>query len=738
MNNALAALAAALLLSGCAAGTHSAGEPVTRSLAGQWRVHDANQQETEGWHSDDSQWQTLRVPANWYAAGLDHQGALWYRTQFDLPPLRPDNMATLVFDGVDYQADAWLNQRRIGSHTGYFQRFALDISRDAQRTNQLAVRVDSPFESPDSIWPLHKNLIKGVFSQHDARPGGAWSKQGQDANSGGIWAPVNVHISRGAVIDNVLTTPDWKNGLENPALKIAIDYRANRSREATLHVRVKPANFSGKSYEIDQPVTLTYAGHTAQALNVTLPMDAARLWWPKGYGDPNLYDVEVSLTDNLGTLDRSTTRTGLRQIVKPDQGGWEINGKRIFLRGTNYIGTSWLSTMSPEDWEKDLVLLEEMNANTIRVHGHLASHPLYALADARGMLIWQDMPLQWGYNDSPEFAQEAARQATDAIRQYGNYPSIIVWGGQNEPPFDSLWMQKRFPDWHPDMNKPLAQAVADALAADTSRITHPWSSVTEHFWQGWYFGTLNDFLQPSKSAIITEFGSEALPNLETLKTIIPEKDLWPATTQPGDPGWVVWKYHNFQPIQTFQFAKIERGPNIETFIANTQRYQAESVSLAAESYRRQRYQPVTVLLQFMFVENWPSINWGVMDYRRQPKLGYYALKKAYQPVLPSIEPVTLNWKTGTPGRVNFWAINDTLTAYPDARLVWRITQDNRTLSEGEKRLDMGADSGSKQVEAGATPLSDSPVMISSVLYDRNGHQLGANDHYFTLNAPGAK
>ncbi len=79
---------------------------------------------------------------------------------------------------------------------------------------------------------------------------------------------------------------------------------------------------------------------------------------------------------------------------------------------------------------------------------------------------------------------------------------------------------------------------------------------------------------------------------------------------------------------------------------------------AAESYRRQRYQPVTALFQFMFVETWPPST-GVVDYLRQPKAGYYALQRAYQPILPSIEPVTASWRQGSPATVRLWAINDT-------------------------------------------------------------------------------
>ncbi|STS82130.1 beta-mannosidase [Klebsiella pneumoniae] len=186
-----------LLLVVCLPLAHAGSAPVTWSLAGQWRVHDANDSAFDGAQASDGDWRTLRVPANWYSAGYDHQGALWYRHQFTLHGLSPDAMATLVFDGVDYFAEVALNGKTLARHEGYFQRFPVDISGAIRRHNQLAVRVDSPYEDPQKIWPLHKTLMKGILNQHDTRPGGAWSVQGQDANSGGIWAPVRLHLSRG-------------------------------------------------------------------------------------------------------------------------------------------------------------------------------------------------------------------------------------------------------------------------------------------------------------------------------------------------------------------------------------------------------------------------------------------------------------------------------------------------------------------------------------------------------------
>jgi len=684
------------------------------SLAGEWRAHDANDTNFVGWRGSDRTWRKLRVPANWHSAGWDHQGALWYRTEFSLPQKRDEGLlATLEFDGVDYFADVWLNGKKLAQHEGYFQRFAVDITPALTRYNRLAVRVDSPFEDPQKNWPLHKNLMKGILNQHDSRPGGAWSPQGQDANSGGIWSQVRLRMSRDVAIDNVILRPDWSQGLTQPRLRAEFVYRAPAAKAATLDLTARPDNFRGESYRLSQTVTLQPTGSKTQRVTVTLPMPDAQLWWPKGYGKPNLYQVQVRLRDEQGTLDQRSSRTGLRQVVEQAQNqGWMVNGQRLFIRGTNYIGSPWLSTMNKARYGRDFDLVEAMNANAIRVHGHVAGRALYQAADERGLMIWQDVPLQWGYNDTPAFADNAVRQTQEMVEQFGNSPAVVVWGGQNEPPFNSPWMGKRFPDWNKDLNRHLMQRVADTLAKDNSRIVHPFSAVEEHYWAGWYFGTLANLLEPAKTATITEFGAQALPRLATLRTFIPRSELWPATTQPGDPRWTRWKYHNFQPIQTFQNAKISRGENINTFIANTQRYQALLVALAAESYRRQRFQPVTALFQFMFVETWPSVNWGVVDYLRHPKMGYYALKRAYQPLLPSIEPSSLDWKVGRLGQINLWAINDLPVTHPASRMRWRIAQGNQVLAQGERVLDIAADSGQKVVELPVTPSRRGALQVS--------------------------
>lgn len=704
--------------------------PSTKNLAGEWQIRNGNPPSTEAWSDtlDDSQWQSIKVPANWYSEGVDHQGVLWYRTRFTLPVLAADDMATLVFDGVDYQADIWLNNQKVGQHKGYFQRFSTDITDVSRIDNVLAVRVDSPYEIPGEIWSFHKQLIKGVFNHHDTRPGGAWSERGQDANSGGIWAPVVSHISRGAVIDNVLAVPDWQRGLQHPILKVSLDYRANRNRSAVMLLRLVPYNFIGPSYQLRKNVSLVASPHNKQSLTANFLLDNPELWWPTGHGKQNLYRFEISFSDDMGIMDTAYLRTGLRKItIDPKENSWSINGKRLFIRGTNYIGSPWLGSLTSADYRRDLLMMQQANINAIRIHAHVSGRALYDLADEMGMLLWQDFPLQWGYDNSTTFAQEAAEQAAEMTRQFGSHPAIVLWSGHNEPPWDATWMQYRYSDWQPDVNRFLTASVANVLRQDRSRITHAYSSTAEHYWQGWYSGEKSDHLKPANSSIISEFGAQALPDLVTLKTIIPLADLWPKTTDKNDEGWQIWSYHNFQPHETFELAKVTRGGGIDTFIINSQEYQASLIQLAAESYRRQRYQPVAALFHFMFTETWPSINWGVVDYQRHPKLGYFALQRAYQPVLPSIEPKAESWVQGETGHIGLWAINDHWRNYFHASLHWKIVQDDKTLSEGEQAINLMADSGQKVIELPITPRSNRTITVESDILSSGGEVLGHNE-----------
>ena len=169
-------------------------------LAGDWRylpigaTSDEEASQLSQPDYSDLSWLTMRLPQNWYLAGLDHHGVVWFRRSFTYQPSlegfpQEGIYHTLRFEGVDYFADVYLNGVHLGRHEGYFEPFVFDVTGILRPgENLLAVRVDSPYETPGlDGWHMRKKLIKGVLNHHDCRPGGGWEAQGQSYNTGGIW-----------------------------------------------------------------------------------------------------------------------------------------------------------------------------------------------------------------------------------------------------------------------------------------------------------------------------------------------------------------------------------------------------------------------------------------------------------------------------------------------------------------------------------------------------------------------
>ncbi len=256
------------------------------------------------------------------------------------------------------------------------------------------------------------------------------------------------------------------------------------------------------------------------------------------------------------------------------------------------------------------------------------------------------------------------------------------------------------------------------------------SGTGEHPWFGWYSGSWLDYAKPAKVPLITEFGAQALPGVSTLRRFLAEDELWPQS----DAAWAQWEYHNFQRKETFENAGVARGASIGELVANTQGYQARLIKLAAESYRRQRYAPVTGIFQFMFVETWPSMSWGVLDVWRQPKAGYQALRDGYQPVMPSVEWTRLRFAPGDEVALGLWVVNDLQTAFPGAELKWALHREDAAAEAGETRVDVAPDSSLRVTTLRRSDLPAGRYELAVRLESRDGKPLGRNEYTFEVAA----
>jgi beta-mannosidase len=720
----------------------AASQEIQVSLGGEWRWKSAALSPADMYKvtSSDQNWQSMQVPSNWFLQGHDLSGQVWMRKTFSVSKQYQGRMAQLIFEGVDYAADVWLNGTYLGFHEGYFQPFRFEVTRYLRfgSENVLVVRVDSPNEEFAHAWSLHKRLIKGVLNHHDTRPGGAWSDRGQEANTGGIWAPVYLKITDGSSISDfrVNVSPvnadaersdgnDW-----NAEADLTVDSQRDENSSVVIETTIEPDNFSAESGGGNRQTVILHHGQNSVSIR-TLVRGTQR-WWSWDQGAQPLYRITLRILDGARIIDQVEDVIGFRTVrVLPSTQQWVMNGRRVFLRGTNYISTQWLSEMTRERYESDLALIRRANINVIRVHAHIEAQEFYRACDRSGVLVWQDFPLQWGYTEDPGFESNAVSQAVDMVSLLFDRPSVIAWSMHNEPPWDAPWMQYRYKDYDSQQNKQLDQRLYQAVsAADPSRYTHLASETKEHPWFGWYSGVWQDYGKPTSQPLITEFGAQALPSLPALKKIVGRENIWPAS----DAQWAQWEYHNFQRHETFDLAHVPKGKNVNELIANTQEYQARLIQFAAESYRRERYQPVAAIFQFMFVEDWPSMNWGIVDYWREPKPGYAALAQAYQPLLPSIAWDRTRWVPNSDFSLDLWAINDLPASYPHSRYVGELRRGETIVQRVEYSIDVDPDSGKKIGILEQKKIPAGEYVVSTRMEDANGQILGRDSFSFRVEA----
>jgi beta-mannosidase len=450
-------------------------------------------------------------------------------------------------------------------------------------------------------------------------------------------------------------------------------FDANVFITAEVHA-VRPGRYALAAEAGGAKVTTTVEMTSSDATVVlVLPMERPQLWWTWDLGEPYLYNCRLTLAAESDVVYAREIQFGVRAIELDEKTGeWRLNGARFFIRGTNIVPDLWLARYSPARIAEDIKLLRDAYVNGVRVCVHVNRDELYDALDRAGIVAWQDFPLQWDYTRSPEFMAEAARQLRDMIRQFYNHPSIITWVCQNESTAYNV-----------NVLDPLLARVG--AQEDSSRPVRPTSVFAEHHYQGWYGGDYHDYVATPGGPIISELGAQALPALEETREMF--GDAWP-------PDWQKMAYHDFQYEQTFHVARIPTGSSWAEFVANSQRYQADLIKFAIEHYRRARYQKVGSFFHFLFGDCWPSVTWSVVSYRRKPKLGYFALQRAYQPVLIGADLQKTVWSKGQnipadaavagAGAI-LWVVNDEHRALEGVTCEARLRGKGRDVAVGARK-----------------------------------------------------
>ncbi|WP_279232192.1 glycoside hydrolase family 2 TIM barrel-domain containing protein [Thermus albus] len=558
-------------------------------------------------------WREVGLPHQWTLEGLEAEVG-WYRL-----PLPEGGPRRFLRSFGDYYQEAWVDGVHLGRHEGYFFPWLLELPPGGE----VLLRVSAPKE-PLGVWPRIKRQIKGVLGQHDCRPGGT-TERGQERGTGGLWGGVEVWVREEVALLGLTHRLLPRPGGWRLWVRLLVD--ALRPFREEVHLRIGPENFPGEALE-KRAVLEGEGGRGWREVVWDLP--EMPLWevWERGF--PHLFRLEAEV---LGAS--LSVPLGFRTVELDGEGWLLLNGKRLFLRGTNIIPTQWLAGYTEALAQQDVALVKEANLNAVRVHAHVTHPAFYRACDREGVLVWQDFPLQWGYAPDEAFAQEALRQAQAMVEALGAHPSIYLWCAQNEPTHN---------------RHTLGPLLAAGLrAADPTRPVKEASDFREHPYPGWYWGQVRDFLALPGAPLPSEFGAQALPRAELLRKVLGEA-AWP-------PNWEVYAYHNFQPHETFRVAGVGLGNSLEEFVESSQGYQARLLQFAIHAYRRAKGR-VVGYFQFMLVEPWEGITWAVLDVERVPKKGFFALKEASSPVLLSLVPYRAEVEVGAPPLQEAWLISD--------------------------------------------------------------------------------
>ena len=346
------------------------------------------------------------------------QGTCWYRNVFRVPTAPPGQRIFLNFDGAMNVADVWLNGEFLGRHMGGWLPFGFDISDRIlpDRGNVLAVRLDNrdnPVTGPKPVPQLDFNPYHGLYrSVHLVVKDALY-----------ITDPILADLPGGGGV--FVTFPEVSAGAATVRAQVHVRTAGDRDREFRLRVRLHDEPGAAAAPErVSDAVRL--APGEERTVTVDLAVQSPRLWSPRA---PHLHTLHTELLEAGDVVDRESTRIGIRRIeISAD--GFRINGRQMFLRGTNrhqeypYIGYA----LSDDAQYRDARRIKDAGFDYIRLSHDPHSPAFMEACDELGLVVMNCIP-GWQYfnEEDPEFTEIQYENCRRMMRRDRNHPCVILW-----------------------------------------------------------------------------------------------------------------------------------------------------------------------------------------------------------------------------------------------------------------------------------------------------------------------
>jgi exo-1,4-beta-D-glucosaminidase len=550
----------------------------------------------------------------------------WYRTEFAVPaPAQREQRYWLHFGGINYRGEVWLNGKRIADTTtvaGAYRIYDFDVTDVLKpgAQNVLAVETFAPTEKDLGI-----NWVD-------------WNPCPPDKDMG-LWGEVDL-VTTGAV---TVRSPMAVTHFSDESLTTANLTVYAEVHNAAAHELKGVVSGSAAGIHFEQAVTL--AAHEDKTVVFTpdqfpaLRLKNPKPWWPWQMGDPHLEHLEVSFTGQGVKTDEQSVDFGIREITSEltSNGSrlFRVNGRPILIRGAGWSQDMLLRT-DERRLRDQIHMVRDMNLNTIRLEGKLETEDFFRLADEQGILVmlgwcccdhwehWKD----WSAEDLP-IATASLRAQMLRLRQHA---SLLVWlnGSDNPPPanVESAYLRVESDTHWPNPILSSATGAPTTVTGESGvKMTGPYDYVAPSYW---YIDMRKDYGGGGFGFNTETSPGPAVVSLASRQRFLPDADAWPPTPN--------WSFHNgggeFANLNVLDeamadaYAKPTSSADYER-MAQTMAYDSERAMY--EAYGKNKYVS-TGVIQWMLNNAWPSMIWHLYDYYLDADAGYFAAKKACEPL----------------------------------------------------------------------------------------------------------
>ncbi|TDW90343.1 beta-mannosidase [Kribbella pratensis] len=657
----------------------------------------------------DDLWRANAVPDPY--VGLNTRAIEWvpdrhwaYRHEFRLEPPPPGQQAFLCLDGVDHSAVVYLDGTELGRVDGMFVAARFDVTELVRTSAEhtLVVVVEPAPVSEPQVGHTAKVRV------HKSRMTYGWDFCPRLVHQG-IWQSVYVELTGPARITDLTVTAD----------RVLVGAPGNDHVELTL---------------TDADGVIVATGD--RELEVRDP----RLWWPNGSGTPYLYHLTATAHADGVVSDRREYEIGFRTLrfFRADGAptdaapyGIEVNGRRIFAKGWNWVPIDLSYGVPRPDRLRHLLdLAVDAGVNLLRVWGGglIETPEFYAECDRRGLLVWQEFAQSSsGISSTPaddeDFVAMMRSQAEAIVPRLRHHPSLAIWGGGNElqagegeplsdaPVLDALGdvVRRLDPERLWLATSPTGPAFLNRLdliqqAPDDQHDVHgPWEhqGLRDHY-------ALYD---AGTAQLLSEFGVEGMTMPRSVAQVVPEPDRRLPTR--GRPVWDhLGRWWNNEDLVQESFG--HRIRDLDTLGLASQFLQRDGLQYATEAHRR-RWPRCVGTLPWQFNEPFPNA-WctSAVTHTGEPKPAYFGVAAAYRHVLVGAVCTRQSWAGHAELRVPLWFLSE--HPLPPATVTARLLSFSGTELTTLTYKDVSAEAFAGELRA-ATPAEPFVVDLQLIAGD---------------------